>query len=407
MGLGAIAVCCCMAPAWSQTSAQSVVPSFRPAVAASITTTQTNAYDGSERHRTQQASGARTIGGADGQGNAFNNGFNAQGVLVHRTWKKANGTSGTQLINADHSSVETVDSGGGNTTVLTFSALRRLTSLAWGKGNTAVTSNMSTDADGNKFTTRSNKVDNTCIEDVAHVDGSNSTTFLDSYGNNTTNNHDAHGHLVGDSWSKDDGTSGKETFNANGSPRTAYIDDGRGDAVSSVFAASGDLSGSTTVTRGVDGDRHGFETTTFTGSAITLGVTKSVATRSTDLYTLTTKNRNASGDLVSYSVSATDVGGNTTTDNYSGSNALASVTWNARNQFVSSNTTVDASGTHVTNQSNFSDKSSIITTVKANGSRTVAWDDGHGASTTNSYNTSGKLVSQRWKKADGTSGTGT
>ena len=175
--------------------------------------------------------------------------LNSVGAVTSDTWTKADGSSGTDTFNADGSTVSTTFStdksstvvtsdAAGNSTADAYTSAGVLTSITWSASNPHVSSTVAANPDGSTTTTQTNSADHSSVTATVFSSGNSTKVLNDGHGDVTTEQFSSTQVLLSDTWSKSDGTSGGDTFNAGGSySRTSS--DGYGNSVTDNYSASG------------------------------------------------------------------------------------------------------------------------------------------------------------------------
>ncbi|HWW04230.1 hypothetical protein [Collimonas sp.] len=222
------------------------------------------------------------------------------------------------------------------------------------------------------------KADGSTGSDTFNADGTSSSIVNDGKNDVTTTNFDAKGNKISDSWSKADGSTGSDTFNANGTS-SSIVNDGKNDVTTTNFYANGNkISDSWGKADGSTGSD------TFNAD----GTSRSIVNDGKN--DVTTTNFDANGNKISDSWSKVD--GSTGSDTY---NANGS----------SSGTTLNADGT----SSNYADgvRGNIFTTTFDVRGKEISdsWTTSDGSHGTDAFGTDGSMISDSWTNSDGSHGT--
>jgi YD repeat-containing protein len=372
----------------------------------------TRSQDGTSTTTTRNADRSYTVTMDDGRGTVTTTNYSAQDIKLSDSWRRADGSYGTDTFNTDGTSSGTAAYADGTSSSYVRNIQGQTTTnhfAADGKtlvGSTVVASsggNVETDtydASGAKVSDVWSKTDGTSGSDHYQMDGSHTATVDDGYGGSTTVQYDAKGVKTGDSWTKADGTSGNDAFYADGSYSSTVKDKSgnvatiqynvqgikTGDAWTKVDGTSGsdvyqaDGSYSSTIK-----DAKGNVTTTmFNVTGVKTGDTwtKTDGTSGSDAY-------NIDG---SYSNTVKDANGNVTTTMFSKAGIKTGDSWSK----------VDgSSGTDTLN----SDGSSVSTAKNADGTSINTTKDAFGNTVTTNFNQQGVKISDSWTKVDGSRGT--
>jgi hypothetical protein len=344
--------------------------------------------DGSSDSDSYNADGSYSNYVNDGGGNSVTTNYDTAGKEISDSWKKSNGTSGSDTFNADNSSsgITTntdgsfdtyTNDGQGNVVTDVYSANGVLQSQTGGTPSVTVTA----------------------------PDGSYTTSIVDGKGNGTLFEYDATGVLTGDAWTKSDGSSGSDIYNADGSSVNTSYDPNTGITGYKATDASGDWIDYQTST-----DANGTYLQTWTASDGTSGETEQWANGNT----LSEKtNADGSSNETTYDVSTkvtgyktTDASGNwtdyqTSTD----TNGTYLQTWTASDG-TSGETEKWANGNTLSEKTN-ADGSSNETTYDASTGITdnkITDASGNWTDYQTSTDANGTYL-QTWTASDGTSGT--
>jgi Ca2+-binding RTX toxin-like protein len=385
----------------------------------------------------------------DGLGNASLKAYDIIGRILGDYWQAADGTHGNDTFNLNGSSSGSiyqttgdystyVSKGAGNYSLVNYAASGVKISDSWNLSDGSYGSD-TYNADGSSSGASYNP------------DGSYSSYTKDSLGNIKTTNYDINGVVYRDIWRNIDGSFGNDYFNANGSSNSTtyfadnststYTNNGAGNVTTQHFDASGNLldynvlvsdglGNSTTTYYDASGIRvrdswikasGSYGNDYFNANGSSYG-TAYFADNSTSTYTnngvgnVTTKNFDASGNLLNYNVLISDGKGNGTTTYFDVSgNALSSVVTTNDGLGNTTSTHFDASGIKVSDiwikadgtygSDIFSaDGSSIGSVYNADGSFSTYTNNGLGNTTSTSFDASGIKLSDTWTKADGTYG---
>lgn len=299
--------------------------------------------DGSEQEINYAADGSSYTIDTDTSGDVSNEFFGANGNETSDVWSRADGSGGGDVYETDGTSETYIKDAAGNTSDFYFDAQGDLVGIEWGNGNSDVSTSTGTNALGAVVITNTNSYDGSSVVETLYGGGTETIVINDGLGDVGTFTTLAGG-ATNDSWENSNGSSGTAITNADGSSSSTFV------------ATYGSSSGRT---------------------------------------------NHADG---SYSTFATDMQGNTSTLSYNDQGVLSDVLWSDGNADVSSTTSTNTAGATVTSQQDSYDKSSIVTTVNTDGSKTIAYSDGIGDSITDSYSAAGVLTSDVWAQADGTSG---
>lgn len=264
------------------------------------------------------------------------------------------------------------------------------------------------------------------------ANGNTQYQFNDGKGDTTTYTYDASHKLVGDSWTNAAGNSGADTFNADGSSNgtamnadgttSTYVNDGQGDKVTQYYSSSGVLTGDAWVKAGGTSGSDTFDangnvtvaTTIATDGSKTVKTNDGLGDTSTALYDSAGNKTSGtwqsadgsygSGQLSngvwtsldyavdgSHTESTTDAAGNTTSEQFSSAGIPIAQSWSR----------VD--GTHGSTAF-ATDGSSDSYTYNRGGSYSETKTDASGNTVTSYYSASGQQLYDTWHHVDGTSG---
>ncbi len=305
------------------------------------------------------------------------------------------GTGNTQIYVAG--SNDSIVGGSGNDTL---AAVGPYDAVAVGTGHATVTVNEfggdSTTTDyqqGARLSDTWTHTDGSSGKDTYNADGSYTGIANDGLGDVTTTQYNAQGAKTSDSWLKTDGSNGSDRFNSDGS-YVSTVNDAQGDTTVTQYSTAGVRLSDTWTT--VDGS-HGSDVFNSDGSILgtTVNADGTFATYvNNGQGLLTTDNFNSSGALTGSNTRATDSQGDVLTTYYGASGSKLSDTW----------TKVD--GAHGSDTFN-SDGSSSGVAYQQNGSYSTYTNDGRGDLTTITFNAQGTKTGDTWTKADGSSGSDT
>jgi Ca2+-binding RTX toxin-like protein/GH24 family phage-related lysozyme (muramidase) len=334
-----------------------------------VLTSTVHQADGSVVMTTRNADRTYSVNVDNGQGASTTTNYSAQDFKLSDTWKKGDGSHGTDTYHADGTAAGLTTYADGTSSSYTKDAQGHITTIHYaadGKtetGSTVISNNNGNteidtyDASGAKVGSALTNADGSSESDSYKSDGSHAATISDGQGGTTTVQYNAQGVKVGDSWTKSDGTSGSHTYNADGS-YSSTVKDAAGNATTTQYNAQ-DVKIADTWIR-ADGTSGG------------------------DTY-------NADG---SHAATTNDGHGNTTTIQYNAQGVKTADAWSKSG---------GSSGTDTFN----SDGSTASTTRNADGTSTTTTDDGHGDTVNTKFNAQGVKVSDSWIKADGSHGTDT
>jgi len=340
----------------------------------------------------------------DAQGNSTELDYNANKVKVGDSWSKADGTHGADVFNADGSSSGTtynadnsynsyVNDGYGNVTTSYFDLngieTGYITATNDGLGNITTTNYAAT---GLKLSDTWSKANGTHGSDVFNVDGSSSGTSYNADGSYTKYIEDVNGHIS------------TTNYDANGNPLTGYskhTDDGLGNTTTTNFSSTGvKLSDTWTKADGSSG------TDVFNANGTSNGTAIYPAKGYSDTYTKTPLANGSVETVINYTY--TD-GSTYTTDTVTYTGGNYTQTW-SRSDGSSGVTNHNAStgentGTVANPAKGFNDV--FDNTVLANGSTesriTYTYTDGS-TYTTDTVKAANGDYSQTWSRSDGSSG---
>ncbi|WP_432735637.1 beta strand repeat-containing protein [Ralstonia solanacearum] len=264
------------------------------------------------------------------------------------------------------------------------------------------------------------------------ANGNTQYQFNDGKGDTTTYTYDASHKLVGDSWTNAAGNSGADTFNADGSSNgtamnadgttSTYVNDGQGDKVTQYYSSSGVLTGDAWVKAGGTSGSDTFDangnvtvaTTIATDGSKTVKTNDGLGDTSTALYDSAGNKTSGtwqsadgsygSGQLSngvwtsldyavdgSHTESTTDAAGNTTSEQFSSAGIPIAQSWS------------HVDGTHGSTAF-ATDGSSDSYTYNRGGSYSETKTDASGNTVTSYYSASGQQFYDTWHHVDGTSG---
>ncbi|WP_425219795.1 beta strand repeat-containing protein [Ralstonia solanacearum] len=264
------------------------------------------------------------------------------------------------------------------------------------------------------------------------ANGNTQYQFNDGKGDTTTYTYDASHKLVGDSWTNAAGNSGADTFNADGSSNgtamnadgttSTYVNDGQGDKVTQYYSSSGVLTGDAWVKAGGTSGSDTFDangnvtvaTTIATDGSKTVKTNDGLGDTSTALYDSAGNKTSGtwqsadgsygSGQLSngvwtsldyavdgSHAESTTDAAGNTTSEQFSSAGIPIAQSWS------------HVDGTHGSTAF-ATDGSSDSYTYNRGGSYSETKTDASGNTVTSYYSASGQQFYDTWHHVDGTSG---
>jgi hypothetical protein len=335
--------------------------------------------DGSSEGDRYNADGTFYTYAADGQGNGEQDLYDAANNQTGDNWQDADGTHGTDSFHADGSSSGMQYAADGGYSTYTDD----------GQGNSTTTDDS---AGGVLLDADQSNVDGSTSDAVYNRDGSYTKYSDDGQGDTSTGTYSASNVLSADSWTHSDGSYGDDTFfhgmvgnflasgnayNADGSRtqyQTSVNNSGLVETDTLAFTSGNALSGST---QGIKNANGSVTATTRAAGGVLTGIT------------------------------TTDSKGNATTDSYAADGTLSGVTWSAGNTWVSTTTWRQSDGSYGSASSNSSDGSSRAVATQADGSISIALQDGKGNTTTDDYEASGALTGDSWTLANGTSGSDT
>lgn len=342
---------------------------------------------------------------------------------VQYSYDDGHGNTATVTLHSDGSSdgrsqtqdgVSTIyhDDGKGTSTATSYNSDGNVISTA-----TAVNS---VDGQGNATTTTTtvNHDPNTGARTGSSV------TTDDGHANTTTSNFNGDGSLASVSWNHADGSYGSSTYNSDGSSSTTAVNadgssvvsesDGHGNATTNNYDSNGRLTGDSWTH---DDGTHGTDTHNADGSSSGTAVNadgSSSAYQDDGHGDRTTTNYDPNGGVTSVKdvATQTDDQGNvtttTTTTNYdpnAGGETGHSVSVNDGHGDTSTST-YDGNGNLTSYGWQTEDGGSGTNTYGPNGQITnETWNDGNGNSGSNTYDSNGTLESSSWQSNDGHSGT--
>lgn len=400
--------------------------------------------DGSSSGKQANSDGTSLSYAKDSAGNVFETFYNSQGAEVADSYKNIDGSYGSEsfgsdgsfystVTNADHTSYQFWEDSYGNWNKVNYDSELRDTSKTWSNVDGTYGSEIyNQDGSGSGQTYNS--------DDTVHT-----IYTFDSNHNEKKYYYDGKGiatsDIVGDSWTKSDGSSGTDIL---------------GEALVQLgdSAAGTVLNPDGTSTMFVDGlDRY---SRTYSYSA-NKALTKTTVASPTGVVTTTnydgagretsymSKSLDGSGVLETFGADGsavdvtTDSAGNVTTTSYSASGAEIAYSWTEMDGTSGSDTfaadgstvtsTTDAQGTVTTTtvdgagnilssgwkkedgtsslETYAADGSTVTTITLADGSATQTLDDGAGDTTIVQVDASGHPVSDSWTKSDSSSGSDT
>lgn len=269
------------------------------------------------------------------------------------------------------------------------------------------------------------RADGSVLSTTRNSDQSYSTMLNDGRGKITITYFDARNVAVGDSWAAGDGSSGTDTFHADGSvsgtvtkadgSSSTFTRDAQGAVSASHSATDGTVTGSTVTTN----DHGNIMVVSFSAEGVKLGDTwsKSDGSSGSDMFaidgsssgstsnpdgtsstyiddghgTRTTKQFDIAGVLLGSTTVSADLAGNLTTVHFDASGFKTDDSW------------TKSDGTHGSDIWS-SDGSHLFTVVHANGSYSTDSLDAQGNQITTQYASDGTKLSDTWIHTDGTSG---
>jgi hypothetical protein len=305
------------------------------------------------------------------------------------------GTGNTQIYAAG--SGDSIVAGSGNDTL---AAVGPYDAVAVGTGHATVTVN---EFNGDSTTTYYQQgarlsdawiqTDGSSGSDTYNADGSYTSIANDGLGDVTTTQYNAQGAKTSDSWLKTDGSNGSDRFNSDES-YVGTVNDAQGDTTVTQYSTAG-VALSDTWTK-VDGG-HGSDIFNSDGSSTGMtisadGTFSTYANNGQGL--LTTDNFDLSGALSGSNTRATDRQGDVLTTYYGADGSELSDAW----------TKVD--GSHGSDTFN-SDGSSSGVAYQQNGSYSTYTNDGRGDLSTLMFNAEGTKTADAFTQADGSSSSDT
>jgi VCBS repeat-containing protein len=381
---------------------------------------------------------------SDGQSNSTTHNYDAAGVLLSLTTQTVTSTGAVELVFYDAnrlpvsiiitdsdsqgvisthnydgngkliSSVIATPDNAGNVVTCNYDATGALTSYVTltsdSQHNTIITT-----CDANGFRILDNVLqpggveistsyhpDGSRVSTTYNLDHSYSITTNDGMGNVTTTAYSAQEVKLSDTWSRADGSSGTDTFNADGSVSGTVT---YADRTSGIILNDGHGQFTTT--------HYGTDGITVTGTSITTNVHGNSRTISYDANGVVTSDSWIRTDGTSGS-DAFNVDGSKSSDRWAhidgsyGSdvfNADGSRSSTVNDGHGSTTTTnYDAGGTKLNDNWTKLDGTSGSDTFNADGSYSSTVNDGHGTTTTTNYDTSGVKLDDNWTKTDGSYG---
>jgi Ca2+-binding RTX toxin-like protein len=181
--------------------------------------------DGSTTTTTRQVDGSYAVVSDDGRGNVLTSNYTTADLLVGDVWTLADGSSGTDAMNADGTYTGSATYLDGTTSAIVKDGLGQLTTTHFASDGSTVT-------------------------------GSSVTT--PRRGGTLTTNYDAAGNRISDAWRLGNGTSGSDVFNADGTSSgttmnpdgsyNTYTDDGKGEIRTINFDSNGGATGDPVIT---------------------------------------------------------------------------------------------------------------------------------------------------------------
>ena len=350
-----------------------------------------------------------TVTTNDGLGDTTTTTYDANDNKISDSWAYADGTSGSDIFNADGSHTGIVNDALGDSTTTHYDANGNKLSDSWYKvdgsyGNDTFNSDGTSSGytyhlDGSKssYTNDGQGDVTTYYFDANGIETGYSVLTDDGLGNTTLANYDTSGNELSDSWTSADGSFGSDTFNADGTSSgtsynadrsySSYINDGQGDVTTDYFDATGTLQSYSVLVS--DGQGNG-TLTNFDPNGIELGY--SVLTND-GLGNASMYSYDANGNLLSDTVQYSD--GYYYSDTYTyDANGNRTDTWQ------------DSDGYHGIDTYN-TDGSSSGTDYNPDGSYYTYTNDGQGIYNELDYGVDGTLVWDYWSHTDGTHGTDT
>jgi hypothetical protein len=369
--------------------------------------TQVFYTDGSSAGTTDQADGTMYQYSKDADGSLETAYYDASGNETAYAWTDADGSHGSETYAADGSvlgadyaidgSHDTyADDGQGNVAYTDYAADGTETGYQY------------QNADGSYGESEFDP-DGSAVSTQVAADGSYLVVSVDAANDNDTKHYSASGTLVGDGWTRTDGTHGSIAYRADGSTEAvSFAADGsstdtttKGDGSSTTYAfdAAGTLAGDAWTDAQGDSGTDAFAA----GGAMSGhranadGTSSSYATDASGV--TTTKHYDAGGRLVDTVVDNAD--GSTTTNIDDGAGNASTTVRDAQGNLVSDSWT-KSDGTHGTDTVSGATKLSV--TYRADGSHVSQATDALGTLTVDSYDAGGRLLESAWSRVNGSHG---
>lgn len=423
-------------------------------------TSAANYADGSSLSVANNADGSSRHISVDKAGNVITMNYDAYGVETSDSWVHVDGSISYDNFFADGFSGDIAPTPDGSGTVITFDGIGGTTYTNYGAGGVKLSDNW-TKADGSSGSDIFN-ADGSSSSTLLWPDGTYSTTIDDAHGSLFTTNYDASNFKLSDMWTKADGASGVDTFNVDGTSYginnnpdgsySRYTNDGNGATSTTNYAIDGSSSG---VNHNQDGsfttivsDTNGNTTTvdydaswtkssdswtkadgssgidTFNMDGSSSGTSNSLDGSHSSYTndgngTIVTKNYDANGIELGFSIANVDGNGNTITQNYDvsgvelgysvsidnlhGNSGLLTITNYETNGLKLSDSWTKIDGSTGTDIFNL-DESSSGTGINQDGSYSNYVNDGQGNVITQYFGAYGYLNGEAWTQADGSRG---
>ncbi|WP_231408754.1 beta strand repeat-containing protein [Ralstonia solanacearum] len=300
--------------------------------------------------------------------------YAADGTALSDVWQSVDGSAGGDTFSADGSSRGVAvlangntqyqfNDGKGDTTTYTYDASHKLVGDSW------------TNAAGNSGADMFN-ADGSSNGTAMNADGTTSTYANDGQGDKVTQYYSSSGVLTGDAWVRADGTSGSDTFDANGKvtvattiatdgSQTVKTNDGLGDTSTALYDSAGNKTSGTW--QSADGSYGSGQLSNGVWTSLDYAVDGS------------------------HTESTTDAAGNTTSEQFSSAGIPIAQSWS------------HVDGTHGSTAF-ATDGSSDSYTYNRGGSYSETKTDASGNTVTSYYSASGQQLYDTWHHVDGTSG---